>query len=110
MIRTALASLVAALGIAAGPVALAQQTPDTRSGLDDRAHAAAAAKADPRLRANNASLDSILADAQGRHPGRVIEVSYDDGEYDIEIRGDDGRIAEFEYSARTGRLIEIDYD
>ena len=39
------------------------------------------------------------------HPGRVIDVGYDDGEFDIEIRGDDGRIAELEYSARTGRLI-----
>ena len=107
MTRTAIASLFAAATFAVAAPAFAQER-DTRSGLDDRTHAAAAAKADPRFRANGASLDSILADARRRHPGRVIDVSYDDGEYDIEIRGDDGRIAEFEYSARTGRLIEID--
>ena len=103
MTRTAIASLIAATGLA---IALH----DERRADDDRRHAAAAAQADPRFRANSASLDSILADAQKRHPGRVIDVGYGDGEFDIEIRGDDGRIAELEYSARTGRLIEIDYD
>ncbi|WP_024889906.1 PepSY domain-containing protein [Luteimonas huabeiensis] len=107
MNRTAIASLIAAAGLAAAlPAAFAQ---DAAAG-DDRHHAAAAAQADPRFRANRASLDAILADAQRRHPGRVIDVSYDDGEYDIDIRGDDGRIVEFEYSARTGRLLEVDYD
>lgn len=109
MTRTAIASLIAATGLAIALPVVAQ-THDERRADDDRRHAAAAAQADPRFRANSASLDSILADAQKRHPGRVIDVSYDDGEFDIEIRGDDGRIAELEYSARTGRLIEIDYD
>ncbi len=106
MSRTAIASLITAAAIAiAVPVAIAQDR-----GEDDQVHAAAAAKADPRFRANTASLDSILADAQRQHPGRVIDVSYDDGEYDIDVRRDDGRIVELEYSARTGRLIEASYD
>lgn len=105
MTRTAIVSLITAATLAvAAPLAFAQDRDD------DRVHAAAAAKADPRFRANSASLDSILADAQRRHPGRVIDVSYDDGEYDIDIRRDDGRIVELEYSARTGRLLEADYD
>ncbi len=108
MTRTAIASLIAATGLAVALPAFAQ-APAARAD-DDRHHAAAAAQADPRLRANRASLDTILADAQRRHPGRVTEVSYSDGEFDVEIRGDDGRTAELEYSARTGRLIEIDYD
>lgn len=106
MTRTAIASLITAAAFAiAVPVAIAQDR-----GTDDRTHAAAAANADPRFRANSASLDDILADAQRLHPGRVIDVSYDDGEYDIDVRRDDGRIVELEYSARTGRLIEADYD
>jgi len=110
MTRTAIASLITAAAFAvAAPLAFAQDR-DDRRGDDDRVHAAAAAKADPRFRTNSASLDSILADAQRRHPGRVIDVSYDDGEYDIDIRRDDGRIVELEYSARTGRLLEADYD
>ncbi|MET0329026.1 MAG: hypothetical protein ABW163_09700, partial [Luteimonas sp.] len=95
MTRTAIASLIAATGLAIALPTFAQDR-DDRRGDDDRRHAAAAAQADPRFRANSASLDSILADAQRRHPGRVIDVSYDDGEYDIEIRGNDGRIAELE--------------
>ncbi|WP_052772883.1 hypothetical protein [Luteimonas sp. FCS-9] len=105
--RIAIASLIAAIGVAiALPVALAQDRDDR----GDRQHAAAAAQADPRARANAASLDRILADAQRRHPGRVIDVSYGDGEYDVDIRQNDGRIVELEYSARTGRLLETDYD
>lgn len=92
----ALAALVA-------PTAFAQEH-------DHRAHAAAAAQADPRPHANSASLDKIIEDAQRRHPGRVIDVSYDDGKYDVDIQAANGRIAEFEYSARTGRLIEVDHD
>ncbi|MBB3343553.1 PepSY domain-containing protein [Luteimonas sp. RC10] len=105
--RLAIACLIAAAGAAVAlPAALAQNRDDR----GDRLHAAAAAQADPRSDANTASLDRILADAQRRHPGRVIEVSYDDGEYDVEIRQNDGRIVELEYSARTGRLLDTDYD
>lgn len=89
--------------ILAAPTAFAQTH-------DHSAHAAAAAQADPRPHANSASLDKIIEDAQRRHPGRVIDVSYDDGKYDIDIQSTDGRIVEFEYSARTGRLIEVDHD
>lgn len=110
MTRTATTSLITAVALVfAAPAAYAQDR-DDRRGDDDRVHAAAAAKADPRFRANSASLDTILVDAQRRYPGRVIDVSYDDGEYDIDIRQNDGRIVELEYSARTGRLLEAEYD
>ena len=109
MKRLVIASLLAATGLTfAISSAVAQD--EVRDGRDDAVHAAAAAKADPRARANSASLDTILADAQRRYPGRVIDVAYDDGEYDIDIRQTDGRIVELEYSARTGRLLETDYD
>ncbi len=74
MTRTAIASLIAATGLAIALPVVAQ-THDERRADDDRRHAAAAAQADPRFRANSASLDSILADAQKRHPGRVIDVN-----------------------------------
>lgn len=75
--------------------------------------AAAPARADddrPRNRAGNVPLDSILADARRRYPGRVVDIDYDDGEYEIEIRQRGGREVELEYSARTGRLLDVDVD
>ncbi|WP_101925342.1 MULTISPECIES: PepSY domain-containing protein [Luteimonas] len=105
---TLLVAAIAASAIAI-PVAFAQDAATAR-GQADRQHAAAAAKADPRTPRNDASLDAILADAQRRHPGQVTEVSYDDGEYDIEIRQRDGRSVDLEYSAQTGRLLDTDLD
>ncbi|MCD9028349.1 hypothetical protein LDO26_09020 [Luteimonas sp. BDR2-5] len=111
MLRSPIAAAVlatAGLLAVAAPLAFAQE--GARGAQADIRHAAEAARVDPRNARNGASLDGILADAQRRHPGRVIEVSYDDGEYDIEIRRNDGRIVELEYSARTGRLLDTDYD
>ncbi|WP_058835591.1 PepSY domain-containing protein [Luteimonas abyssi] len=99
--------LAAAVGVAAAPLAFAQTRDDTRA-TDDAQHAAAAARADDRR--NGASLETILADAQRRAPGRVTEVSYDDGEYEIEIRQRDFTSVELTYSARTGELLEMDRD
>ena len=55
-------------------------------------------------------LSVILADAQRRHPGTVLDVELDDGEYEIEILGADGVIMELEYDARTGALLEAEVD
>ena len=33
-----------------------------------------------------------LADAQRRHPGTVLEVELEEGEYEVEILGEDGVI------------------
>lgn len=107
MKRTTL-GLTAALGLALAGTAIAQTTTDRNT--DDVRHAAAAAKADPRASANTASLDEILSSAKSRYPGELVEVSYDDGKFDIEIRQADGRRVELEYSAQTGRLLETDYD
>lgn len=56
------------------------------------------------------SLDRIIADALRRYPGRVTEVELDDGKYEIEIKQRNGREVELEYSARTGRLLDVDFD
>ena len=55
-------------------------------------------------------LETILADAQRRHPGQVLEVELDDGEYEIEILGADGVVRELEYDARTGELLDVEVD
>lgn len=56
------------------------------------------------------ALETLLADALRRHPGTVLEVELDDGEYEIEILGKDGRVAELVYEARTGRLVEVEIE
>ncbi|MCD9028350.1 PepSY domain-containing protein [Luteimonas sp. BDR2-5] len=57
-------------------------------------------------------LEQLLADAERRYPGRVIEVELDDDddEYEIEILMRDGRVVELTYDARTGRLLEVEID
>lgn len=64
----------------------------------------------PRTGAGNVSIDWIIADALRRYPGRVTDIEYDDGRYEIEIRQRNGREVDLEYSARTGRLLEVDID
>lgn len=55
-------------------------------------------------------LADVLADAQRRHPGVVLEVELEDGEYEVEILGDDGVIRELEYDVRTGALLEVEIE
>ncbi|WP_245570627.1 PepSY domain-containing protein [Arenimonas composti] len=55
-------------------------------------------------------LESLLADAERRFPGRVLEVDLDDGEYEIEILAADGRVAELTYDARDGRLLGVEFE
>ena len=56
-------------------------------------------------------LESILADAEKRQPGRVIEVELEgDDEYEIEILRADGTVMELEYDARTGKLLEMEVE
>lgn len=90
------------------------------------AFAAAGASARPLAGASNAadrdrarealvegrfvSLESILADARERYPGRILEIELDDDEYEVEILTDGGHKVELEYDARTGRLVDVDYD
>ena len=55
-------------------------------------------------------LERILEAALTRHPGRPISIELDDDEYEVEILLDDGRIVELEYDARTGRLLEEEFE
>jgi uncharacterized membrane protein YkoI len=55
-------------------------------------------------------LEQLLAQAEREHPGQVLEVELDDGEYEIEILREDGRVVELSYDARTGRLLEYEVE
>ena len=55
-------------------------------------------------------LEDVLADAQRRAPGQVLEVELEGDEYEVEILGDDGVIRELEYDARTGELLEVEVE
>jgi uncharacterized membrane protein YkoI len=55
-------------------------------------------------------LEQIVADALARHPGRVVEAELEDDEYEVELLTDEGVQVELEYDARTGRLLEVEYD
>lgn len=106
MIRV-IAGCIALLAPALAP---AFANPPSSQGQEHARHAAAAAKADPRPQPNGASLDAILADAQRRYPGDVIDVAYDDGEFEIEIRQANGRVVDLDYAASTGKFLKADPD
>jgi hypothetical protein len=55
-------------------------------------------------------LERIVADAQRRHPGRILEIELEGDEYEIELLTDGGVQVELEYDARTGQLLEVEYD
>ena len=55
-------------------------------------------------------LAPILADAQRRHPGKILEVELEGDEYEVEILATDGVIWELEYDARSGELLEIEIE
>ena len=101
-IRPALTLLLVLL-MAAGLAAARVGAPPT--GEDASRGARAAAE-----RGEIVALETLLADALRRHPGTVLEVELDDGEYEIEILRKDGRVAELNYEARTGRLVEVEIE
>jgi uncharacterized membrane protein YkoI len=76
------------------------------SSTDDESREAREAAA----RGEIVALEPLIADALKRHPGVVLEVELDDGEYEIEILGKDGRVAELVYAARSGQLLEIEIE
>ena len=59
-------------------------------------------------------LSQILAVAQKRYPGRVLEVDLDREKgrylYEIEVLLQDGRVIELTYDGRTGELLETEID
>jgi uncharacterized membrane protein YkoI len=54
-------------------------------------------------------LATLVADAQRRYPGRILEIELEDNEYEIELLRDDGVRVELEYDARSGRLLEVEH-
>jgi uncharacterized membrane protein YkoI len=65
---------------------------------------------DARAKGEHVALAVILADAEAREPGKVIDVELEDHEYEIEVLRRDGVVVELEYDARTGRLLEIEVE
>jgi len=55
-------------------------------------------------------LEAIVADAQSRYPGRIVEVELDGDEYEIEVLAPDGIKIELDYDARTGTLLDVDME
>ncbi|WP_404329810.1 PepSY domain-containing protein [Mesobacillus maritimus] len=53
--------------------------------------------------------DEAIAIATKETPGKVVEVDYDDGEYEIEILTETKKI-EYEIDARAGRIVQKDID
>lgn len=50
----------------------------------------------------------IVADAQQRYPGRVVDVEQEEGKFEVEICQENGRKVELEYSLHTGHLLDVD--
>jgi hypothetical protein len=82
-------------------------TPAAASALSARDHERVRAAV---ARGDMVPLADILADAQRRYPGTVLEVELEDDEYEVEILGEDGVIFELEYDARTGQLLEVEVE
>ena len=78
-----------------------------RSTLSERDHERVRAAV---ARGEMVPLADVLADAQRRHPGTVLEVELEGDEYEVEILGEDGVIRELEYDVRTGELLEIEIE
>jgi uncharacterized membrane protein YkoI len=62
----------------------------------------------------NVSMETCLAAALDRHPGKVKELEFglEDGEphYEFEILTADGRETEVECSALTGKIVEVEWE
>ena len=54
-------------------------------------------------------LEKLLADVRNRHSGRVLEIELENKRgrhvYEIEMVDDDGKVHEYFYDARDGRLL-----
>lgn len=95
-----------------GAAAIASAVPDeTLDGAGSGLKHADAERARESVRKREyIPLEQIVADAQRRHPGRIIEVELEGNEYEIELLKADGVRVELEYDARDGRLLEVEYD
>jgi uncharacterized membrane protein YkoI len=73
-------------------------------------HADAERARDGVLSGDYVPLEQIIADAQARYPGRIVEVELDDDEYEVEILLPDGTKVELEYDARSGEFLGVEQD
>lgn len=107
VMKTVAVLLVGAVALAAWLVVSSQLRPERGHPADQAAVAREDVAHGGRVR-----LETLLADAERRYPGRVIEVEFDDDddEYEIEILLEDGRVAELVYDARTGQLLDEEID
>lgn len=95
------------------PLGLVALSPGLADDGQDRARAALAA-------GRILPLSEILARIEPLAPGRVIEVDYDEddddeegggrGTYEIEILMTDGRLLELEVDARSGAILDREYE
>jgi len=97
---------------------LAPAAPASAGGRDAAKQAREEAKRRAQMEAIEAKrrgeilpLTRILEIAQQYAPGEVIEVEYKRGpRYKIKTLLDNGRVLEVKLDARTGELLELDYD
>lgn len=63
-----------------------------------------------------ASAQAPITDDQARRialehvPGTVLDLEREDGEIEVEVRGEDGRVHEVKIDARDGRVIEVEQE
>jgi len=66
---------------------------------------------DAKRRGEILPLTQILNIAKQYAPGEIIEVKYKRGpHYKVKILQDNGRVLEVKLDARSGELLELDYD
>jgi uncharacterized membrane protein YkoI len=110
-LRYAIVSSVVAAALIASAVARAPAPVDsTPNSAAPGGHADAARARESVHRGDFLPLERIAADATQRYPGRIVEVELEGDEYEIELLTADGVRVELEYDARTGELLEVEYD
>ena len=110
-LRRTLASVAVAYALTAAAAARDPAPVDSPPiGAAPGGHADAARARESVHRGDFLPLERIAADATHRYPGRIVEVELEGDEYEIELLTDDGVRVELEYDARTGELLEVEYD
>ncbi|MCM3670328.1 PepSY domain-containing protein [Mesobacillus maritimus] len=66
-------------------------------------------KSDDNNQKTKLTKEEAVAIATKATPGKVVEVEYDDGEYEIEIHTGKHEV-DYEIDARTGKILEKDMD
>ena len=119
-IKAAIFSAIAILGTA-GLLWIGYQNMDSQQQEHDEDDAAEQVGERTQMRENETvrtitqrgdilSLDRILQDVRGQHPGRVLESELEqkDGRYiyEVELVDDQGRVREMKFDASTGEVLK----